>query len=182
MGAEEKKYPIYSVSLRWQQDGDHDPEYPRMSKGLLAGRIHNSTTVQRMLRSEMDTAIITEEHRQAMAKNEKYRDKNITNLQITVKLLYHETWCLLWFAHYTFDTGQTDAEALASFERYVRRMERINAKHKSEVNDSYAEKYCLMGAEDRWRWYGAQDKEGNRTDAPCRCEGCKKAGRLIIGH
>jgi hypothetical protein len=38
-----------------------------------------------------------------------------------------------------------------------------------------------MGAEDRWRWYGGDSYE-NKTDPPCRCNGCKKAGVIRINH
>ena len=41
-----------------------------------------------------------------------------------------------------------------------------------------------MGAEDRWRWHGAEP-DGKPTDyspAPCRCKFCKEQGVIRIAH
>jgi hypothetical protein len=46
--------------------------------------------------------------------------------------------------------------------------------------DCKIDAYCLMGAEDRWRWYGGD--YDNKTNPPCRCEGCKKYGVIRINH
>lgn len=40
-----------------------------------------------------------------------------------------------------------------------------------------------MGAEDRWRWRGMPEKEGDKEPkAPCRCSNCGKAGVVRISH
>ena len=45
--------------------------------------------------------------------------------------------------------------------------------------------YCLMGAEDNWRWRAA-GPDGNESEdqipAPCRCKFCKEQGLLRIAH
>ena len=86
-----------------------------------------------------------------------------------------ETWCIVWFNHYTFDIGLSDEEVLASFERYVQR----NIPYAMGEYESY-EVYCsrvpaekgvsLMGAQDRWRW------------KLCRCPDCEKRGVVTIDH
>ena len=95
---------------------------------------------------------------------------NPKDIEIDVNFVRYETWCLEWFCHFTFDDGCSDEEYLASFERFVRRMQKLDEKE-----------YGLMGAEDRWRWSGITDG-GKKTPPPCRCAGCKKAGVVGINH
>jgi hypothetical protein len=88
-----------------------------------------------------------------------------------------DEWCLTWFSHYTFDTGQTDEEVLESFRNFVYRYE----------NNIKRTQSSLMGAEDRWRWKGLHYPDGENaaaieTDPPCRCEFCKRDGIIRIGH
>jgi len=99
--------------------------------------------------------------------------------------LFDEEWCLTWFAHYTFDIGQTDQETLNSFEEFVYRMKRYNSKNGkmeqfSDGTSYWNEPYCLMGAEDRWRWKGDPKIDDSRP--PCRCKFCKEKGVITIGH
>jgi hypothetical protein len=66
-------------------------------------------------------------------------------------------------------------------------MERLNQLEGKNIPFSdgtgfyWQDVYCLMGAEDRWRWSGGDSYE-NRTDPPCRCDGCKKAGVIRVDH
>ncbi len=107
------------------------------------------------------------------------------DVEFLAVLVEHEEWVLTWFCHQTFDIGQSDEEVLASFERVLsRKGVRVDASYdpygiaaRSQIKD-----YCAMGAEDRRRWSGAFDDQGNRTPAPCRCEECKKAGMIRINH
>ena len=41
-----------------------------------------------------------------------------------------------------------------------------------------------MGAEDRWRWHGAEPSGSNEdhSPAPCRCKFCKEQGVIRIAH
>jgi len=178
---EEKKYPIYTVSAKWIQDGEQDPEWPHSWEGLPPGRIRNSSGWDFMRKEEIDIEAETARIREEFSKHEKYKDVNMTDLEITIELRHYETWCLGWFHHWTFDEGQDDGQILMSFERFVQRMELFNAKHRYETGERL-DKYCLMGAEDRWRWRGADTEEGEQTEAPCRCEGCKKNGVIRIDH
>lgn len=189
-GAEDVRYPIYSISARWEQDGEHDPEFPRWHEGLPEGRIRNSSGLHRMYREDQDLAEI-----ERWARDEwwpdyvatKLADKNPTAPEIEVKLMHRESWCCSWFEHWTFDVGQTDAEALASFERYVRRHEFYQDWPHEVLTDADLKRrgieyrVCLMGAEDRWRWSGGPGPE-DRTAPPCRCEHCTAQGKLRIGH
>lgn len=182
---EDIKYPIYRFSLYWYQDGKHDSDYPGRHIGLPEGKTWNSTNLRVMYKEDQEKRIL----RKFIIdwwdkyKTERLSDKNPSTPVINIELFDRETWNLTWFTHETFDVGQSDAEALASFERYVQRKEAKNAKHRYETGEDI-DKFCLMGAEDRWRWRGAND-EGEADSSippPCRCKHCKKAGMIRIIH
>lgn len=175
---EDAKYPIYSIGAKWLQDGVDDLRGRWYPFPPPEGRMWNSTSFHRMYKDDPG-----EESVRKWALEEWWpgydeeKHPNASDLTITITRS-EETWCLEWFQHKTFDAGQTDSEALASFERYVRRYEFIQDIQPGEIPDGYR---CLMGAEDRWRWSGgptAQDK----SEPPCRCEHCKKQGVIRIGH
>lgn len=175
----EQTYPTFVVGVKWVQDGEHDPKYPKRHEGLPEGRIYNSTSLNKMYREERDVADIEREIRDEWWP--KYAQSNLATMnptepEITVKNTGRETWCLGWFEHWTFDVGQTDAEALASFERYVSRY-----KHMQDGGYDTPGYRCLMGAEDRWRWNGDPSYD-ERTDPPCRCKHCREQGVIRIGH
>jgi len=170
----EQKFPIYKFSAKWVQDGKQDPKYPNHHKGLPKGRIFNSTAFSKMYKEEKTSnelyKIITDWWDKYSGKSEKI--KNPDKCVLTAILSEHETWCIGWFSHHTFDIGQTDEEALLSFTYFVDRKVMLGE-----------DKYCLMGAEDRWRWHGVLDeKTEEKTEAPCRCDGCKKNGVIRICH
>lgn len=179
---EEKKYQIFEFSAKFVCDGKHDERYPKWSEGLPEGRIRDSVSTTWMSKEE-----VTEEQAREKAESwwkdfSKKSDKHPSDQNITVTFARRETWCTSWFSHWTFDVGQTDDEAIDSFERYVTRMEIENEKNghynnqKSQCSDlSYV---CLMGAEDRYRWRNSDEEHGK----PCRCDGCKKFGVIRINH
>lgn len=163
----EKQYGIYTFTIKWEQDGIH--KWENQHKGLPEGRIHNGTSFDIMYKDDqkienLEQWVVNEWWKNY--KKEKLFDKNPSTPKFTVAFKEKETWCLTWFSHYTFDVGQTDEEALSSFASFVDRYR----------NEGY-EGRCLMGAEDMWRWKGADD-----TDPPCRCEGCKEFGVIRINH
>lgn len=183
--SEEATYPIYRISARWEQDGEHDDGYPKWSEGLPEGRIWNSTGgMDRMFREDQD---LDELRRWAVEEwwvgyvENKLADKNVGEPEITVEFSHRETWCLSWFEHWTFDVGQTDAEALDSFQCYVDRYAHMQDFYPGDPPEGYQ---CLMGAEDRWRWTGAapDGASDTRSEPPCRCEHCKAQGKIRIGH
>ncbi len=99
--------------------------------------------------------------------------------EFSVKRLDDEEWHLTWFCHETVDIGQSDEEALASFQRFLdRKGVRMNYGRDPYYEPTRDGEYCAMGAEDRWRWRGEHDE----SEPPCRCEGCKKSGMIRINH
>lgn len=178
-------FPIYSVSFSWEQDGEHDPNYPDrfMYKDMLPGRIRNSMSHNFMFKEELNESELNIKINEFIKRfiDSKHNIQNVTNINFKFKLKY-ETWNLTWFQHETFDIGLTDKEYLQSFEEFVRRYEHIQNHMPGEP---YPENYhCLMGAEDRWRWHGAEPngESNDRSPAPCRCKFCKEQGMIRIAH
>lgn len=156
---EEHKYPIYHFKYCWDEDGCENNRmgYDHMFRkdpGLEGA----------MLRAFLDFleyigAVRTREPN----KGKRLIDLNARNVRIEVRLRFHETWRGGWFCHDTFNTHLSDDELRASFDQFVERMLPLTLKEPPE--------YCLMGAEERWRWQG-----------PCRCKHCQANGRVRIDH
>ena len=181
--AEDTLYPQYKVRVRWENDGEHNPAYPKWHEGLPEGRTWNSASLNRMYREDPGAAEVErwarEEWWPEYAASEKIASKNPGEPEITVEAQPPESWMLSWFEHWTFDVGQTDQEALASFDRFVSRYERMQDRiSPGEYPEGYR---CLMGAEDRWRWHAGPNPE-DRNPPPCRCEHCKAQGKVRIAH
>ena len=182
----EKAYPIYSVRIAYTYDiNDENREYIHKNRILPDGRAKESLPYTIMYKEEQDIEFVKQEAKEKNWLNfirvhERGVEKGripIDNPQlesIEVSLLRYETWCPTWFSHWTFDDGRSDEEYLRSFGDFVNRMERVDD-------------YCLMGAEDRWRWHGVAD-DGETTDPnkytkpPCRCKHCKAKGIVRIDH
>jgi len=156
-------YPIYRIIVKW-----------RGPKGK------DDTSFYKMYREDPGKdavlAWLKDEWWPQFCRHPRRASKRLSDPSFEIRGPYHETWCLEWFCHYTFDMGQTDEEALASFERYVRRHE-----HKQRPGYRGDDYICLMGAEDRWRWYGEPPVEAGNPP-PCRCRHCQEQGVLRIGH
>jgi hypothetical protein len=160
-------YPIYSFSMNWEQKGPQDEI------------VKNGTHFSRMFKTEQSNEVlqnIIDNHE----KEFKSKYTIVGDIQSSFKLHVYETWCLIWFSHYTYDIGQTDEEAKDSFEQYVQRHE----DYQHDLNYRKIEgRVCLMGANDRYRWCSKDSNdEPNYDQVPCRCNKCKEAGVLFIDH
>ena len=180
----ENTYPIYYFSAKWSQKADIEKykDSPNWTIGLPKGRIWDSTGFSKMFKEEKEQKEldgIIMEWWDKYIQNEKFNGKEVKLLYLKVEFKEKETWHCTWFQHETFDTGQTDIEVLQSFERFVSRKEDLNQQFQ-DLHDR--DQHCLMGAEDRWRWHGGRDENGDNTPAPCRCEHCKKQGLIRIAH
>jgi hypothetical protein len=152
---EEKTYPIYKVGWKWNQDNDQ----------------HDSTGFSKMFKEDPGLVRVTRlalaEWGRYIRKHKMYgQDCKLIDLHpqlidLSVQYVEHETWCQGWFSHYTYNVDLSDEELLDSFARFVARKRPAVAE----------EKYCLMGAEDRWCWKG-----------PCQCKHCIKRGVVSIDH
>lgn len=189
---EDKKYPIYEFRARYaRQVTDKEMnesyerwarKYPKWVEGLPSGQMWDGTSHNFMYREEKSQRecdlLAIENWQRLLNRPVSMSEKTILTSELepriasmTFELVEHESWVLIWFSHATFDEGQTDAEFLASFDRFVGRRAGIR-------KDNGDDKYCLMGAEDRWRWHGYT----NDSPPPCRCEQCKAEGMVHIFH
>lgn len=179
-------YDQYSVTVRWSEPipmGQHLQN--GWIRDLPPGRFWNSYHQQLMLKEHpgMDR-LIADAHEGF--KEYIYGPKgcvNWGNLEVKVEFYRREVWMLEWFSHRTFDIGLTDAEVCESFHRYVFRTQLANCETRCE---KYPDgRFCLMGAEDHWRWRGTSGRGGygdEDTKPPCRCDSCKKLGLVRINH
>ena len=94
-------------------------------------------------------------------------------LKLSVEFEDNEAWCLKWFSHMTYNLFDSQEEAFNSFHRFVQ--EKLPLHRNQDLPEEYRVKnklktYCLMGAEDSWRW------------EICGCDKCKAEGMTIIKH
>ncbi|HUU93210.1 MAG TPA: hypothetical protein VM238_18605 [Phycisphaerae bacterium] len=177
----EPTYPVYRILARWIED--MKPNYnaaPWQTEGVPAGKIRNSTSHTIMFREEPTMDGVFEDAERWWAQFQPTRNGAADAIIIAI-FVERETWCLGWFNHWTFDVGQTDQEALASFEVFVARKKDFNHQNPRIVNGLTVPAHVLMGAEDRWRWSGKADDDQD-TPPPCRCKWCKEQGRIRINH
>jgi len=178
----EKAYPIYSVRIAYTEDiNDENREYVHKYREMLPnGRAKALLTNTVMYKEEQDIDKIIQYAKEKIWTNyikvhERGNPKGrmpIDNPKIEsidISLLRYETWNRTWFSHWTFDNGRSNIEYVKSFARFVARMERVDD-------------YCLMGAEDMWRWHGKSDDGKEQTDPPCRCMHCKVKEIVRIDH
>jgi hypothetical protein len=175
-------YPQYNIGIRWVEDikPGYKP-HPASIEGLPPGRFFNGTSTTKMYKEELDTSSIKQLITDWWAGYSQSRP-NAADPVITVEFYRFEVWCLDWFNHWTFDIGKTNDEVLESFRRYVQRIERANEHFRycedTSILEGREEYFCLMGAEDTWRWHG----EKQNDCPPCRCQHCKEQGVIRIGH
>jgi hypothetical protein len=160
---EEKKYPIYRFSASWNQIDFQN----------------NFTSYYHMYKEEPTEEQLNEElnnWKNQLEKKHKEEGKHITEWH-NMKYEYkeHESWCIGWSNHYTYNLFETDSEVWSSFFAFVNRKKQLNRKNGHGDSEQYDFNnknpfYCLMGAEDIWRWN------------ICRCEHCQKAGKITVNH
>jgi len=139
---EEKKFPIYKFYANWDQD-----DYRNNGTGFSIMYKENPSADQLEEQLKQFKLEILAKHNGVIFKNIEY------------EFVEEETWCLKWFNHYTFNQFETDSEIERSFREFVSRKRLLGE-----------DKYCLMGAEDRYRW------------KICHCEHCKRLGKITIDH
>ena len=156
------------------------------------GRIWNSTSFSKMFKEEqtqefLDNYVKEWWNKLIKRKKERFPIINPELQYLKAEFKEWEVWVLTWFQHETFDIGQTNEEVLESFSNYVFRVQskNRNIERNFPENEWYQNGYkALMGAEDQWRWHGAEPdgKPSDHSPAPCRCKFCKKQGVIRIAH
>jgi len=184
----ERAFPSYTVAVRFQMDGKPPEGWTR---SVVEGKPERQwSSSQRMsplaYEAKPDFSVVQADAQKFWdeVKDQVHGPKsygpegtpkfpNVSDVEIKIGEEKWETWIEGWFSHWTWRLDRTDAELLASFEKYVRRVR--------EQCNYDSEKYGgrLMGAEDRYRWKG-DGRTG--TEAPCNCEHCVKLGITRIDH
>lgn len=165
---EEQKFPIYKFSARWNQD-----DY--QNNGTYTSRMYRTKPSPDELVDDLNkwwSSIVNN----AEARQDKIaiKDKHPELLDLRIEFYEENTWCIQWFSHMTYNKFETEQEVFRSFYKFVQEKLplHINAGESSEYLKAHPElkTYCLMGAEDSWRW------------KLCDCENCKKEGITAILH
>ncbi len=170
-------FPIYHIATRWLQHCEPDKEYVKwQTNDAPSDMFFNSTSFYKAFKKEPNDSELDKIARKSWENlKKKYKAESPV---IIIHFIENETWWITWFQHETFDIGQSNEEVLASFRRYIHRKKVENCK---KYNDS---SYGLMGAEDEWRWHGAEPdgKPEDNSKPPCRCKHCKEQGLIRIAH
>ena len=163
---EEKKFPIYRFSARWNQD-----DYENNGSGFSTMYKEEPTTEQ--LENDLNA------YKQSITNKQNEEGHHVTEwLEATYKYVEHEAWSPLWFGHMTYNQFETNEEVERSFLEFIDRkmtQNKKNGHYETEMNYDVPYNpdkpfYCFMGAEDKWRW------------EICRCEHCQARGKITIDH
>jgi len=159
----EIKYPIYKFSLRWNQD-----DYQNNSVGCSI--MYKEIPTKEKLNNDL------EEYKNYIEQLQIEKNHPVINwLEEKYEYYEDEVWMLNWFNHITYNLFETDEEVERSFRNFIDRKMQINRKngHGYTEHHHYNKDrpfYCFMGAEDEWRW------------KICRCDDCKRIGKITISH
>ena len=192
------KYPIYNGSVTYHRElMDYDlrscqcPSFAKRCEGLPRHRIRGHSDWSGWIYRKDPGLDVVRERLAEVWKNYLLNPKSNgfvpvdpRDVELIIERQEPEEWVLTWFCHQTPDVDQSNQEVLESFENFLtRKGVRLNYGYDPyNCSGSQHDDYCAMGAEDRWRWSGVSGENGERTDPPCRCDGCKKAGMVRINH
>jgi len=160
---EEKKFPIYKFTARWNQD-----DYQNNSTSLNAMYKENPT--EEKLNSDL------KEFKNHIIQKQIKNNQPVTEwLELKYKYIEDEIWMLNWFSHMTYNQFEKDEDVERSFWQFIDRKMISNRQNGHGEIEKYDDGdkdtfYCFMGAEDRWRW------------KICRCEDCVRLGKITIDH
>lgn len=153
---EEKKFPIYRFSARWDQVGFES----------------NSTGDRKMYKTNPTQEELDADLALFKSSIEK-KDNVIRWIDCKVEYVEDEVWVLRWFCHTSLNLFDNEEDAFESFQKFVDRKIRFNLDNgqwATDYRDYDKPYYCLMGAEDQWRW------------KLCGCDKCKELGQTAIIH
>src|SRR5574343_147241 len=151
---EEYKFPIYRIAAKWAQDDDKYPE-----SGTSFTKLYPLDTTLEDVKSDAKKWWKRYILRKSGRLDKKsLKDKNAKLISLDVELKEYESWNCVWFSHETRNIHLTDNELLISFASFVDRKKGLNVENghfpADIILDNKNPYYCLMGAEDRWRWKG----------------------------
>jgi hypothetical protein len=143
----EQAYVIWEVQLKWSQDIPKDRcLLPAQIEGLPEGRMWDHAKWFAMPKTKVEDSL--EEIARAVMEGQwsDIQDEggfwNPSDPKIEATIVHQEVWCPNMFSHWTWDIGQSDEEALASFNRFAVR---------------HNDKYCPE--ETRLIWHVYRDRD-----------------------
>lgn len=162
----ERFYPVYKIKAKWAEkipENEQDKYLGDWIKNAPNGYFWNCCYKHYMPKTKQTDEQIKVYYTNWFNKLQK-EIYDIKNLTITCNYLFDESWCPNGFSHWTYDIGQSDKDVLKSFINFIKRRTIENTKYghygNECTNGNYDTYYCLMGAEDWWRWC---------DNKPCRC-------------
>ena len=161
----DKKYPIYEFRARLNQD-DYQGNFVSANV-MFKEKPTNGELTDRLIKWWGDFLVAPRTSGKPIG------GLHPELLELTLVFKGNGAWVLKWFCHTTYNLFGSQEEAFASFHRFV--IEKMPLQHNLELPKEYTDKhklktYCLMGAEDTWRW------------KLCGCDKCKEAGITAILH
>ena len=157
MKREDNGFPIYRIWGIWNQK-----DYKK-----------NGTETQTMCEHEL-TGLEMKELLNKFKTDIELKYDDVEWIDVGIKFIECETWCLKWFSHFTYNKFDTDSDAINSLNDFIERKKKLNIQngHNAEERNYNSNKpfYCFMGATDLWR------------QEVCNCEHCKKGEWTIINH
>jgi hypothetical protein len=153
---EEQKYPIYKFWAKWDQDN-----YENNFTGF--NKMYRATPTAEELENDFNL------FKESIEKN----CVLLRWIESGYKYVEDESWVLKWFSHLTYNLFEKEEDAFESFHKFVNRKIKFNIDNgqwATDYRDYNKPYYCLMGAEDAWRW------------KLCGCDECKKIGQTAITH
>ena len=155
---EEKEYPIWVVSARWD-----NKDYPNNGTSFTVS-YRKDYTQEQMDKKAQDW------FKKMCAK--KYPNETITPISLKVEFKGKSVWFGQWFSHKSLNRFETQEEAFKSFSKYMDSLKKSKPYEQwdSMFIDKNGYEYCVMGAENEWRW------------KYCECKACKRLKQTIIQH
>lgn len=172
--SKEKLFPIYTFSLEYviEHPTKYWDEIGHLTETCEVDYMAPEPMTVQELEDKLRAIWLNALKREPLGSLPTLADQGAKLLNYCVSLKKYDNWCLTWFSHQTRNVHLSDEDLLESFRRFVERMYPAHDRLRYDYqHDDGREYYCLMGAEDRWRWKG-----------PCRCEHCVAQGVTRIDH
>lgn len=175
----ERWYPIYRFDI-WYEITHPMTKFDNMGSAVESmtwhRQYHEPPTPEKLMDEIRRFWLATLTAERSGGRQPTLADRGAKLIGYEVQMEEIETWYQIWFQHASLNIHLTDAELLESFRQFVNRKRQAHLNtddypYLTEEEREGMEFYCLMGAEDHWRWKG-----------PCRCEHCQEQGIVRIDH
>jgi hypothetical protein len=154
----QRAYPVWVISARWD-----NKEYK-----------NNGTSFTVSYRVNFSEATMHKKARRWFEKMvaKKFPGEKIEPNELKVRFIEKAVWYGMWFHHRSLNLFPDEATARKSFQDYFWSLKQKRGDRDYDANfiTPSGYEYCVMGAQDYWRW------------KYCGCKQCKRLGITIIKH